>query len=67
MGRKNAYLVILRTRVDETLAITRIVRSRMRRKIAEADLAQKRIQRTARQWRTRIKRIVSGKGIGKSR
>ena len=67
MGRKNAYLVILRAHVDETQAIAGIVRSRVIRRIAEADLAQKRIQRTARQWRTRIKRVVSGKGIDKSR
>ncbi len=69
--QKNAYLVILRTHVDETLAIARIARSRMRRKIAEADLAQKRrralIQRAALQWQTRIKRIVGGTGIGKNR
>jgi len=67
MGRKNAYLVILRAHVDETQAIVRIVRSRVIRRIAEADLAHKRIQRTARQLRTRIKRIVSGKGIANSR
>ncbi len=68
--RKNAYLAILRTHVDETLAIARIVRSRMRRKIAEADLARKQrralIQRAALQWKTNIKRIVGGTGIGKN-
>ncbi len=66
-----AYLAILRTHVDETLAIARIVRSRMKRKIAEADLAQKQrrtlIQRAALQWQMRIKRIVGGTGIGKNR
>ncbi len=69
--QKNAYLVILRTHVDETLAIARIVRSRVRRKLAEADLAQNErralIQRAALQWQTRIKRIVGGTGIGKNR
>ena len=71
MRRKNAYLVILGTHVDETLAIARIVRSRMTRKIAEAGLAQKQrraeIQRTVLQWRTRLKHIVSTTGIGKNR
>ena len=66
MRRKNAYLVILRTHVDETLAIARIMRSRMRRKIAGADLATKRrralIQGAALRWQTRVKRIVGGKG-----
>ena len=69
--RKNAYLVILRAHVDETLAIARIVRSRMRRKIAEADLATKRrralIQAAALRWRTRIERIVGRTSIGKNR
>ena len=69
--RKNAYLVILRTHVDETLAIARIVRSRMTRKIAEAGLAQKRrragLQRTVLQWQTRLKHIVSSTGSGRNR
>ena len=42
MARKNTYLVILGTHVAETLAIARIVRSRIRRKVAEATLAQRR-------------------------
>ncbi len=71
MKRKNAYLVILRAHVDETLAIARIVRSRVRRKLAEADLAQMErrtlFQRAALQWQMRIKRIVGGTGIGKNR
>jgi hypothetical protein len=69
--RKNAYLVILRAHVEETLAIARIVRSRIRRKLAEVDLAQKErrplIQRAALQWQMRIKRIVAGTGIGRNR
>ncbi len=39
MARKNTYLVILGTHVTETLAMARIVRSRVRRKVAEATLA----------------------------
>jgi hypothetical protein len=42
MARKNSYLVILDTHVEETLAIAKIVRSRLRRKLAEAELAQRR-------------------------
>ncbi len=42
MARKNSYLVILGTHVEETLAVARIVRSRVRRKLAEAKLAQRR-------------------------
>ena len=71
MSRKNAYLVILRAHVEETLAVARIVRARVRRKLAEADLAQKErrplIQRAALQWQMRIKRIVGGAGIGRNR
>ena len=69
--RKDAYLVILRTHVDETLAIARIVRSRIRRRIAEADLAQQQrralMQRAALKWRRRVEHLVSGKGIGRNR
>ena len=42
MARKNTYLVILGTHVQETLAIARIVRSRVRRRLAETKLAQRR-------------------------
>lgn len=42
MARKNTYLVILGTHVEETLAIARIVRSRVRRKVAKAKLAHRR-------------------------
>jgi hypothetical protein len=38
MARKNTYLVILGTHVDEVLAIVRIIRSRTRRKLAESEL-----------------------------
>ena len=69
MRRKNAYLVILGTHVDETLAIARIVRSRTTRTIAEAGLAQKQhraeIQRTVLQWRTGRK--ASAKANAKAR
>ncbi len=42
MARKNSYLVILDAHVQETLAIARIVRSRVRRRVAEMKLAQRR-------------------------
>ena len=42
MARTNTYLVILGTHVEEALAIVRIVRSRVRRKLAEATLRQTR-------------------------
>ncbi len=51
MRRKNAYLVIVSTRVDEALAIVRIVRLRVRRKRAEVELAWKRRRR-------RVRRVV---------
>ena len=42
MARKDTYLVILVTYVEETLAIARIVRSRVRRKLAKAKLVHRR-------------------------
>lgn len=46
MRRKQAYLVILDTHVDEVLAIARIVRSRARRRLAELTLAHERRRRS---------------------
>ena len=65
MARKNTYLVILGTHVEETLAIARIVRSRVRRKVAKAKLAHRRRrmligravlhrQRRVREWLERM-------------
>ena len=42
MARKSTYLVILGTHVDETLAVARILRLRLRRKLAELTLEQRR-------------------------
>jgi hypothetical protein len=46
MAGKNTYLVILGTHVDEAIAIVRIIRSRMRRKLAEAELEWMRRRKT---------------------
>ena len=71
MGRKSPYLVIVRTRVEETLAIARIVRSRARRRLAEAELAQARrrtlLRRAVLERQRQIIRILGRVGIGKTR
>ena len=48
MAQKNAYLVILGTHVEEKLAIVRIVRSRVRRRLAELELAHVRRRKVIR-------------------
>jgi hypothetical protein len=64
MSRKNAYLVILRSYADETLAMGRIMRLRLRRRLAEEELAQRsRIAAVRRTWherRARIERALEG-------
>jgi len=51
MARKHAYTVILRTHLDEKLAIARIVRARLRRRLAEVELDQRdRLGRAQRAW-----------------
>jgi hypothetical protein len=59
MSRKHAYTVILRTHLDEKLAIARIVRARLRRKLAEVELVQRsrfgRALRAWDEWRARLK------------
>lgn len=49
MGRRSAYRVILLTHVEEAVAIVRILRSRARRRLAEAELARER-------WREQVRR-----------
>jgi hypothetical protein len=64
MSRKNAYLVILRSYADETLAMGRIMRLRLRRRLAEEELAQRRriaaVQRAWHERRARIERALEG-------
>ncbi len=62
MARKNTHLVILSTHVTETLAMARIVRSRLRRKVAEATLAhrhrQKLVRRALRDRQRRMSKLL---------
>jgi len=71
MGRRSAYRVIARARVEEALAIARILRSRARRKLAEARLARGRrrnvLRRAVLVRQQQIVRILGRVGIGKAR
>ena len=69
MGRKSAYRAIVRSHVDEKLAIVRIIRSRVRRKLAELELERHRQLAGARQaWgelRVKLKRLAINGRIGR--
>ena len=47
MQRSSAYLLIVRTHIDEKIAIARIVRSRLRRKLVYVDKASDSTLRSA--------------------
>ena len=71
MGRKNSYLVIVGTHVDEALAIARIVRLRTRRKLAEVTLARERrrklIRRALLEQQRRVGELLERLSIRRSR
>ena len=69
VGEKHtqAYIIILRTHIDEKLAIAQIIRSRVRRQLATATLERhRRTARAKRGWeamRVELERMMRNAGI----